>query len=231
MTDAVTDLGTVAAAILRRVKTLTWRLRPATVVKIDALSGTPWVLFDGESTAVPVSSLIGPLTPAGRVMVAFVPPGGSYAIGWIGPPSTGGGPEAVDSYETNSAAIGTTAVAVCSVPVTFKAWTAYRVTIGGGVIGSAVGNLADLRLRKAGTTPVAITEFYRWRTEGTPVMNADAVRYLRRDAGTDLSITLELTLQASAGTVTHIGGAGRPRYLEVHRAGHAAFFPHATAVI
>lgn len=225
MSDALDELGTVAAAVLRRIRPMLWRLRPATVVRVDELTRETFVLVDGETDAVPVVSLIGPVTPFARVMLAYVPPGGSYVIGWIGDPASAGELVAVDSDTANSDTAGTAAIAVLTVDVTLKARTAYRVTIGGGVSSSAAGVLADFRLRR--DSGAAVTEFYRWRTEGAAVMNADAVRYLRRDADTDLSVTLELTLQTNTGTAVHIAAGNRTRYMEIHRAGHAALFPHA----
>lgn len=223
------DLGTAATAVLRRARGLMWRLRPATVAFADPDAGQS-VIFDGETSPVPVSSLVGPLTPLGRVMVAFVPPAGNYVIGWIGQPTPGGAPDGLAVATTSSAAIGTTATTVLSLPFTLKAWTAYRVTLGSGVTASTAGALADLRLRQGGTTPKAVTEFLRFRAE-TAVTNADSVRYVRRHAATDLSVTLEVTLAASTGTVTHWGSAATPRFLQLDRVGYSGAFENASLVV
>jgi hypothetical protein len=202
-----------------------WRLRPGTVTRVDTETRSQMVLFDGESVAVPVTSLVGTLMPRGRVMCAYVPPSGTYVVGWIGDPTPGEGAMAAYS-EANSAAIGTAATTVLSVDVTLRAFSAYRVTISGGILGSVAGNLAFFQLKRSDTT-TQITEFYRWRTEGAPVISANAVRYVRNDSPDDARFTMNLTLTASAGTVTHAAGVGRARFIEVQRAGSASAYPHA----
>lgn len=228
MSEGADEFGTGAAAMLRRVSDMMVRLQPATVLSVDSDTGTTWVIMDGETAAVPVASLVGPVTPLGRVMVAFVAPGGSYIIGWVGTPTPDGAPVAVHSDTASSAPAGTTVVPVLTVDLTFKAWTAYRFNVAGGIEGSTVGALADMRLQRAGG--LQITEFYRWRLEGIPVMNCDATRYVRRHAATDLSLSVELTLHTNSGTAIHVAAPGRPRFLEVYRVGHSAAFPHAVDV-
>jgi hypothetical protein len=55
-------------------------LRPGTVTS----STGPRVLVDGDTVAVEVPSLCGPLAPSQRVMVEFYPPSGAAVIGCLG---------------------------------------------------------------------------------------------------------------------------------------------------
>ena len=84
--------ATLAAAILEKVRTeLLWRLRPATVLHpgptgtVDRIQAT----YDGDPTPVRMTSLIGTIAAGTRVMVIFVPPAGSYIIGYAGVPPGG----------------------------------------------------------------------------------------------------------------------------------------------
>jgi hypothetical protein len=63
---------------------LIWKLRPATVVA-PAVTGTDRVIIDGDDQSVPVrvTSLVGTLTAAQRVMVLITPPSGLHVIGRV----------------------------------------------------------------------------------------------------------------------------------------------------
>lgn len=220
----------IAEAVLERASRLglMWRLRPATVVSVAA-DGTIRAVYDGDTVPIRVVSMVGPVTVGARVMVVKSPPSGNHIVGWAGPPALGVGPDGLAWAENNSPAV-TAQTVVLSVPMVLRARTAYRVELGGGVSSSAAGVQPLFRLMRAGSPAVQITEFYRFRTEGGPVMNCDALRYIKRDADTDLSTTIQLTLEANTGTVTHIGAPGRPRYLQITACGEAVKFPHAVAV-
>lgn len=223
----------IAEAVLERARRLglVWRLRPATVVSVSA-DGDIRVSIDGDTEPIRVTSLVGPVAVAARVMVLITPPAGNHIAGWAGTPAPGAGPDAVAWAETSSASV-TAATVVLSASLTLRARTAYRVELGGGVNSSAAGLLADFRIRRAATAGQAaqpLGEFYRFRTEGAVVMNVDGVRYIRRHAATNMTTTIELTLEVTSGTVAHIGAVGRPRFLQVTACGEAAKFPHAMPV-
>ncbi|MFI5493563.1 hypothetical protein [Actinoplanes sp. NPDC051859] len=219
----------IAEAVLDRARRtgLVWRLRPATVT--DTVNGTVRVRLDGDSQPIGVASMIGPVAVAARVMVLITPPAGNHIVGWAGPPAPGGGPAGLAFSDSNSVPVAATPTVVLSAPVVLRARTAYRVEFGGGVLSSAAGVLADFRLAD-GRSGASLGEFYRYRTEGGPVMHADGVRYIRRTADTALAATVQLTLATASGTVTHIGAPGRPRYLMITACGEAAAFPHAVDV-
>jgi hypothetical protein len=58
---------------------LTWGLRPAAVS--DDTPGAVTAVYDGDSVAIAMTSLIGPLYPGQRVYAISVPPAGNYIIG------------------------------------------------------------------------------------------------------------------------------------------------------
>ncbi|OJF15383.1 hypothetical protein [Couchioplanes caeruleus] len=222
----------IAEAVLDRARRagLIWRLRPATVTDVS-LGGATRVRIDGDPEPIRVASMIGPVAVAARVMVLITPPAGHHIVGWAGPPAPGGGPAGLAWSDSSSPPTANTPLVVLSAAMVLRARTAYRVELGGGVLSSAPGILADLRLARAaadGRPEQALAEFYRYRAEGGSVVNIDGIRYIRRSAGTDLSVTVQLTLQAASGSVTHVAAAGRPRYLMITACGEAAAFPHAT---
>jgi hypothetical protein len=223
----------IAEAVLERIRRLglTWRLRPATVARVSA-DGTVRARIDGDTEPIRVVSMVGPVAVGARVMVVTSPPAGNHIVGWAGAPAPGGGPDGLAWAESSSTS-GTAATVVLSAAVTLRARTAYRVELGGGVNSSAVGLLADFRIRRAASTgqpAQPLGEFYRFRTEGAPVMNIDGVRYIRRTAPTNLTTQIELTLGTASGTVAHIGAPDRPRFLQLTACGEAAKYPHAVAV-
>lgn len=83
MTDQdLPDLLSVQAkAVVERAKALglTWTLRPATVN--TSYGAAPTVIYDGDTEQVGVTSLVGDLQPAGRVMMLQVPPAGNFVLG------------------------------------------------------------------------------------------------------------------------------------------------------
>ena len=62
---------------------LRWRLRPATVTRVDT-GGTVRARRDGDTEAVRVVSMVGPVAAGERVMVLTSPPAGSHIVGWVG---------------------------------------------------------------------------------------------------------------------------------------------------
>lgn len=223
----------IAEAVLERMNRLglTWRLRPATITAVTPDGGIRGV-YDADTQPVRLVSMLGPVAVGARVMVLRTPPAGNHIVGWAGTPAPGTAPDALAWSETNSPAV-TAQTVVLSTPILLRARTAYRVEMAGGITGSVAGVLADFRLRRVagdGQPAQALAEFYRYRTEGAPVVACHGVRHIRRTANTDLQATIELTLETTTGSVLHVGGVARPRYLQITACGEAAKWPHVTVV-
>lgn len=87
MTSPANTFITGADQLITRARRLglTWGLRPATVAAPLATDPTMvTVTLDGDTTQVVVYSLVGLPAVGARVMVMFVPPAGSYIIGYAG---------------------------------------------------------------------------------------------------------------------------------------------------
>lgn len=93
---------------------LTWRLRPGTVVDVST-ANLVVVRLDGDTTPIPVTSMIGSRAINTRVYVLTVPPAGNYMIGQVDaftpeptPTRIGTGVETADSATfTAETVIGT----------------------------------------------------------------------------------------------------------------------------
>lgn len=83
MTGPAPDVGELVAALVERSRSLglTWGLRPAVVRNITG--SITKATYDGDTTAIRVTSLIGTLYVGQRVTVMFVPPAGNYVIGVV----------------------------------------------------------------------------------------------------------------------------------------------------
>src|SRR4030095_1763948 len=57
---------------------LTWNLRYGTVTSATPLA----VTYDGDTEAIPMTSLVGVLNAGGRVSCIAVPPSGNYVVGF-----------------------------------------------------------------------------------------------------------------------------------------------------
>ncbi|MBM0228050.1 hypothetical protein JNW87_23545, partial [Micromonospora sp. ATA51] len=113
---------------------LTWRLRPATVTSVGG-DGTIRALHDGDSQAIRVTSMIGPVAVRARVMVLKTPPAGNHIVGWVGTPGPGAPPgPVVQTFTQNGTFV---------VPAGARWIRAYGVGAGaggGGVTGVTGGN-------------------------------------------------------------------------------------------
>ncbi|GIE28999.1 hypothetical protein Ait01nite_020440 [Actinoplanes italicus] len=69
---------------------LRWRLRPATVTQVEP-TGTIRARLDGDTAAVRVVSMVGPVAAGERVMIVTTPPSGSHIVGWVGGRTAGAG--------------------------------------------------------------------------------------------------------------------------------------------
>lgn len=84
-------IGTGAQAVVDNAKRLglTWTLRLATVINSSNLAAVS-AIYDGDTVAIDMTSMIGVLGPGQRVYVIGVPPSGNYIVGlvlspWIRP--------------------------------------------------------------------------------------------------------------------------------------------------
>lgn len=83
MSNPLGDAGAMAQAQVRALVQnaqalgLTWTRRPATVVDDSPVTA----LFDGDTEAIAMTSMIGPVYPGERVYVDIIPPSGNYIIG------------------------------------------------------------------------------------------------------------------------------------------------------
>ncbi|MFU8873251.1 hypothetical protein [Micromonospora sp. SL4-19] len=126
----------LAEAVLDRAVRLglVWRLRPATVTSVAA-DGTIRALHDGDSQAIRVTSMIGPVAVRARVMVLKTPPAGNHIVGWVGTPAPGEPSDALVQTFTQNGTF--------TVPAGARWIRAYGVGGGGGgggVTGAASGN-------------------------------------------------------------------------------------------
>lgn len=83
-----TDLGqikAIATAVLEQMDRLglKWRLRPATVARVDE-SGAVRAMVDGDLEPIRVVSMVGAVAAGERVMVLTSPPSGNHIVGWAG---------------------------------------------------------------------------------------------------------------------------------------------------
>lgn len=81
------SLGIAVQELVAQAKKLglTWDLRPATVVN-GANTSNISATYDGDTTPLNMTSLVGILSNNSRVQVIFVPPAGHFIIGWVGTP-------------------------------------------------------------------------------------------------------------------------------------------------
>lgn len=140
------------------------------------------------------------------------------------PPSV---PQGIFSTSNSSAINTTETVVLTATNVVFRAGVAYEAHVHCGLFGDAVGRLASVRLRKTNAAGADWGEYYRMETKG--ISGATAVPgggmlYLVRTAATDLTATVVVTLQASAGTVTMLASAATPRRLVIVPVGDATDF-------
>lgn len=81
MTSPALPVSELLPALVDKARSLglTWGLRPAVISNVDG--SITKAIYDGDTTAIRVTSLVGALAPGQRVMVMFVPPAGNYVIG------------------------------------------------------------------------------------------------------------------------------------------------------
>jgi hypothetical protein len=131
----------------------------------------------------------------------------------------------------NSAAIGAEAIVLTSPSVSFVDGRCYEVRYKGGVTAS-VANISTFRVRKTNLVGqlLAATAWPSLAGALTFLAGEDSI-YVKNVSGANISAALVLTLQASAGTSTHLGSATLVRLLDIRDAGAAADFANAIAIV
>lgn len=134
------------------------------------------------------------------------------------------------SSVANSAAVAAETAVLTITNQVFENTRAYRISIGGRVSQSAVGQATfQLRLTNSAGTVVGIYGSYPTPVAGSSRM-AHGECYVKNDSGADITANLLLMLIPSAGTATHVGAANAPRYLQVNDVGNEWWYDHAVSL-
>jgi hypothetical protein len=145
----------------------------------------------------------------------------------------GRGIRASASATTNSAAASVEAVILTTGTMNFQNGRAYRVEVGGGLLGSVADNHAVFGLRKNNLAGTSVFSWNRTRTlQSAGLINPVTLwAFLSNTTGADITGTaLALTLIANTGTVTHVGAALMPRFVRVLDEGLASDNPQAAPI-
>jgi hypothetical protein len=137
--------------------------------------------------------------------------------------SQGQGFRDVTAQTTSSAAIGAEAVVETISNFVWRDGRAYEVLLGGRLT-TSVANTAIFQLRRTNLAGAILSTFggftFGAAVAGWPLTQRTVIT---RAAGAgDLTQTVVCTLQASAGTATHLAATGRPRFLQINDIGAAA---------
>lgn len=202
--------------------------RMGRLVTVDPDSPACTVIFDGSSIPAPVKRFaeVRDARPGDRVGVQL------YEREWVINGSFTESGVWIASSTSNSAAVLSETSLIALTGVTFRAGMAYRLTLGGQLQGS-VANFSLWRVRNATATSGA-----DWGQFGHYSVASAANPYglfgehfLKRTAGDDLiNQTVSVNVNASTGTVMHVGTATKPRYLMLEEWGPAARCPQGLAV-
>lgn len=130
----------------------------------------------------------------------------------------------------SSAAIGAETVVLTTGSFTAKDGRAYRISWRGRFASSAA-QTATMRLRRTNAAG-QLLDVWQWIYGAAQSLPFHNQVYVKRAAGAgDLSTTIALTLQASAGTNTNTAAATDVRYVQVDDAGSAADYTNAIALV
>ncbi|MGW5556844.1 hypothetical protein ACWER9_06430 [Micromonospora sp. NPDC003944] len=201
--------------------------RMGLVVTVDPASAACTVIFDGDVTPVPVKRWSHVrMRPGDRCGLQ------QYEGDWVVVGAFASDATWVASASTSSAAVTAETSVIALTGVTFRAGMAYRLTLGGQYQSSVV-NISFWRVRNAtATTGADWGQFghYPAQTAANPYALLGE-HWLRRTASSDLeNQTVSVNVNASTGTVTHLGSATKPRYLMLEEWGPAAKCPQGFAV-
>lgn len=209
---------------------LTWTLRPATVVQSSSsgvLVGIPGafitdvlVTYDGDSVILPTINLTGSILPVGaRVMGLLIPPSGNYIVGQLELSGAGGGLMARTDADTNSPAVSSETVVLQTGQARWLPNRAYRWSWG-GQLSSSVANLVIGRIYVDGVLVQANLNYFQaqlaneWRF-GSNYFAVEEERFS----------DVQMSLQASSGTVVMIGNSDSRRYVDAYDVGPKSLFP------
>lgn len=143
--------------------------------------------------------------------------------------NTIGWPYRIDSAAA-SAAVGAEATVLTTPSVTFKNGRCYEVEWAGNCTTAVANNFLLSRIRQTNLAG-AVKIFHEQKLPDIgPQFYQYGKGFIKRTAGTDLTDTLVLTSQGSAGNIQWTGAATDVRYVNVRDAGKASDFPNAITI-
>jgi len=207
-------IGTGAQAVVENAKRLglTWTIRLATVV--DATIDAVTAIYDGDTVAIGMTSMIGSVFVGQRVYVIQVPPSGNFIVGFVGMGS-------VNTYAIANQ-IGTLGSAGAEAAFASASWAREpSITIGPGritrviaelslFIGSATNSILTLRIRKGSPPSIAGTQLLYWQPDlntaaFTTATTKAFVGYIKNTTGSVVTSPLVLTIAAGVGAASVSG--------------------------
>lgn len=215
-----TDVQALVQTLVSRARDLglTWGLRPATIR--DATSGSITAVYDGDTVAVRVMSLIGRTYVGQRVMCVFVPPAGNYIIGASGDHQAGA---LIKRAERETAPSTTTTelevMRLDNIPL--RVGLAYQFTCSNFVLDSSVnGDAVFSRLRMSTTGEATISsdifsgvQLPASSSSGQSVVPIVKNYYPAQDE--IMSVLMTVGRAAGTGNVSIVLGTGFPIELSV----------------
>lgn len=196
---------------------LSWRLVTATVTG----TSPPRFRLDGDTAEVEAVSMIGSLLIGQRIYVALIPPGGMYAIGYVGN-APGDLIARVDGI-ANSASVTAETVVLTLPRARLRGGSAYRFAFEGRLDNTAAATIS-IRYRRNGLTGTQVA-FLGGQTSGADVNMYHDEFYVK--ANSDLIDDFVMTIACTAGTIRLRGAADTVHYLEIRYAGPATAFENA----
>jgi len=124
-------------------------------------------------------------------------------------------------------AIGTSSTVFLSVPsATYKANTAYKISIECGWVMSATTNFPVVIVKKTDAAGATLVDFACRPTNGTAaVAIGDEMSRIFTVGGSDVTAVIACTVSTLAGTVTVSAASTRPRVCHIEEFGRAADYP------
>jgi hypothetical protein len=128
---------------------------------------------------------------------------------------------------SNSAAIGTTETVIQTCPsATYKANTAYKLSIEWGCIMSATTNYPVVAVRKTDVAGAVLIDFATRPVNGASgVVIGDEMSRIFTVGGSDVTAAIATTIRTLSGTVTVGAASNRPRVTHIEEHGRAADYP------
>lgn len=161
--------------------------------------------------------------------------GGAASIGGtlsVGGADIGKGLQGSDPQTSDSAAVSAETVVHTITSFVFKAGRAYRMNLNSGVSCNTANGYAKIGFRKTSAAGTDLGEAYRTDCGPTTnaVVNCDSQRVVRNTGGSDVTVTVVVTLAASTGTVKLAGSAATPRAFYIEDVGLASAWAWGVAV-